>query len=474
MDGAGERAHSARGGYSEGIAELQEGMALVIQGDSRALRMGSAAVVLLMVAAFSGCSVIDRLSPSKREAQDHAQKLQDLQLGVMRFADEYVGRSNEAMNRFKEDTQNPEERLHVQTWKLQQATSAYTIATGPNPIANALDMVVLAALSRMVLDDVWVGQMDSTRAHQVQETARSLETGAWQLVSGTLNETQTTQLREVIAKWRAGHPNVRSVAYIHFRDFAKAVNPSLTGEESSSGLFSFIGIDPFSQLDPAVREIAQTRQLAERSIYYVQRAPELLDMQVERLTYQFAVLPETKTFLGDLGRASLIGSASDHLVKTLPAVLEKEREALVAQLVGVLNEESATVGKMAGELRETLQAGTETSNSIHAALETVERITGQFAPKPGSEDSGEKKPPFDIRQYTEMLKQATAATQELQALAGRADSILPALRSATEEAAGRGTQLLNHLFLLLALLILIAVTTTVLGALAYRRIVRSS
>ncbi len=412
------------------------------------------------------------MKPSTREAQAHAQRLQDLQLSVMRFADEYVGRSTEAMNRFKGDTLNPEERLHVQNWKLQQATSAYTLATGPNPFANALDMVVLASLSRMVLDDVWVGRADGARALEVQETARSLETGAWQLVSGMLNESQAAQLRDGIAQWRAEHPNVRSVAYIHFRDFAKAVNGPLGAEETSGGLFSFIGIDPFEQLDPAVREIAQTRQLAERSIYYMQRAPDLLDMQVERLSYQFAVMPETKNFLGDLGRASLIGSASDQLVRTLPSMLEKEREALVAQLTRTLNDESATISSMAGELRTTLQAGTETSNAIHAALETVERITAQFQPKPGEAISEEKKPPFDIRQYTEMLKQATAASQELQALAGRADAILPALRSATEEAAGRGTQLLNHLFLLLAALILIAVAATVGGALVYRRIVR--
>jgi small-conductance mechanosensitive channel len=153
-------------------------------------------------------------------------------------------------------------------------------------------------------------------------------------------------------------------------------------------------------------------------------------------------------------------------------MLEKEREALVAQLTRTLNDESATISSMAGELRTTLQAGTETSNAIHAALETVERITTQFQPKPGEAISEEKKPPFDIRQYTEMLKQATAASQELQALAGRADAILPALRSATAEAAGRGTELLNHLFLLLAALILIAVTATLGAALVYRRIAR--
>ena len=49
-----------------------------------------------------------------------------------------------------------------------------------------------------------------------------------------------------------------------------------------------LGLDPLTQLDPAVREITQTRELAERTIYYMQRAPSLLDMQLERITYQLA------------------------------------------------------------------------------------------------------------------------------------------------------------------------------------------
>jgi hypothetical protein len=32
-----------------------------------------------------------------------------------------------------------------------------------------------------------------------------------------------------------------------------------------------LGIDPLSGLDPAIREIEQTRALAERTIYYMQR-----------------------------------------------------------------------------------------------------------------------------------------------------------------------------------------------------------
>ena len=40
-----------------------------------------------------------------------------------------------------------------------QSTAAYTIASGPNPVVNALDMIVLATLSRMVVEDYEVGSV---------------------------------------------------------------------------------------------------------------------------------------------------------------------------------------------------------------------------------------------------------------------------------------------------------------------------
>ena len=70
-------------------------------------------------------------------------------------------------------------------------------------------------------------------------------------------------------------------------------------------MFALIGLDPLSNLDPAVRELEQTRLLAERTIYYLQRAPSLLDMQIERLTYQLAVMPEAKQTLAGVERVSV-------------------------------------------------------------------------------------------------------------------------------------------------------------------------
>jgi hypothetical protein len=286
-----------------------------------------------------------------------------------------------------------------------------------------------------------------------------------------LNEQQIASLHQIIAEWRAKNPQVRAVAYIHFRDFALAAGPA--GQNSGSGsLLSFVGIDPLSNLDPAVQEIAQTRQLAERAIYYMQRAPDLLDMQVERLTYQFASMPETRTLLTSVDRVSLVGSASDRLVNTLPDMLDHQREALVAQLTQTINSQSASLGTLAGELRNTLQAGTDTATAVNSALESFERISALFTKKPPPASAPPLPPrkPFDIGDYTAMLEQAALTARELDTLAGRGDALLPVLRSATQEAALRAQGVLNHLFLLLALLVLVIAATALLAALAYRRI----
>jgi hypothetical protein len=431
------------------------------------------AYALVLALVLCGCRTIERVDPRKRAAEERTQQLQKLQLEVMRFADEYAGRSREAITQFQKGLENPEERLSSQNWKVQQASSAYTIASGPNPVSNALDMVVLASLSRMVIDDVWASDRNGARAKPLQETHRSLEAGAWQLVDGVLTPQQVARLHELIDQWRAQHPHVRAVAYIHFRDFAEAFGPSNKDAAGPSSLLSIVGIDPLSNLDPAVQEIAQTRQLAERAIYYMQRAPDLLDMQVERLTYQFAVMPETRSLLTSVDRVSLVGSASDRLVDNLPDLLDREREALVAQLTQTLNSQSAALGTLAGELRTTLQAGTDTASAVNGALQTFERIRLLFTTKPQSASGPPqpKGPPFDIRNYTAMLEQAALTARELGNLAQHGDELAPALRSATQDAALQARGILNHLFLLLVLLVLVIAAAALLAALAYRRII---
>ena len=75
-----------------------------------------------------------------------------LEIEVMRFADSYASLEAEAADDFIAKAATPEARIAGVKWKLGQATAAYIDATGPNAALNALDLVVLATASRMVVE----------------------------------------------------------------------------------------------------------------------------------------------------------------------------------------------------------------------------------------------------------------------------------------------------------------------------------
>jgi hypothetical protein len=295
-----------------------------------------------------------------------------------------------------------------------------------------------------------------------------LERDAWGLAKGVLTEAQTAQLHDIVSRWRRENQQFRSVAYIRFNDLAKSTGAremAAKGPGEESSLLSVLGLDPLRELNPAVREIDQTRELGERSIYYVQRLPNLLDLQAERFSDQLATMPETKSLLASADRISLVGDASERMVQSLPEMLDRERKALVSQLMQGFDDRSAEISDLSGDLRSTLAAGTETANALHAALETADRISARYA------KTAEASPHFDIREYIEAAREVAAASQELNTLTERADTALPAMRQATDEMADRIDRILNRLFLKLLLLIVAAIAASLLAALVYRAVV---
>jgi hypothetical protein len=84
----------------------------------------------------------------------------------------------------------PEARIMAQRWKLQQATAAYVTASGENPVLNAVDMVVLATVSRMVVQDYWVGEKFGAASEPLLETQRQMETNAWAVAHAVLTPEQ--------------------------------------------------------------------------------------------------------------------------------------------------------------------------------------------------------------------------------------------------------------------------------------------
>lgn len=422
-------------------------------------------IAVVATLALIGCSTIRKMTPSYRHAQQHTQALEELQLATMRYSDEYRTRVVEAVNRIQDGPITPEERLAAQNWKVLQAQAVYIDADGPNPTLNTLDIVVLATLSRMVVDNGRAQYGD--RVQFLQKTHQELEQRAWELAQPVLSEAQAAELRDIIARWQEQNPAVQSVGAIHFSDFAKSIGEPGPGEADLVGsIFSIVNLNPIADLDPAVQEITRTRLLANRALFYFQRMPDIVSMQSEQLVYRMAVQPETKNALASLQRVSLVGSAADTLATNLPSILDKEREALLRQLTQEIRSQSATIGELSGNLRSTLEAGTATADALNTMLQSLNKLTGQFAsttpaPRTPAQPSG---PPFDIRNYTEALRAATGTAQQLTALTQQLNTTMPGMRSATQSLVDN---IVRQALLILAVLIL----GTFGASLAYRVIV---
>ncbi len=112
-----------------------------------------------------------------------------LQAQVMRFADIYAATVAQACDDVSTRATNLDLRLSVLRWKLGQATSAYTDATGENPAVNALDLLVLTTMARMVIEDYGMHTYgDAVRP--LLDTQLRLETNVWTMARGVLKPAQ--------------------------------------------------------------------------------------------------------------------------------------------------------------------------------------------------------------------------------------------------------------------------------------------
>ena len=102
----------------------------------------------MLLLSVTGCGMLN-ISKSQPKAHVNSLLLTNVQTGpvtypvlqqqLMRFADTYAATVAQACDEISANNTNTVIRLTALRWKLGQATSAYTDATGQNPVVNALD-----------------------------------------------------------------------------------------------------------------------------------------------------------------------------------------------------------------------------------------------------------------------------------------------------------------------------------------------
>jgi len=218
-----------------------------------------------------------------------------------------------------------------------------------------------------------------------------------------------------------------------------------------------------------VQEITQTRQLAERTIYYAQRTPTLLDMQIERLTYQLAAMPETRALLADVDRASLAAQAAGNVAAELPEFLAREREAAIRQFMQELAAQQQQMLALVSELKGALEAGTTTSDSVQGTLRGIDTLLGRFD-KRGEEAPAPATPakPFDIVDYANAAREFAATAKQLESLILQLNAGAPQVSDLAQRTVSDMRALVDFAFWRLVALILVLSATTLAAALVYR------
>lgn len=417
-----------------------------------------------------------------------------VQSQVMDFADDLTTRLAEAMDAIEETAPSLEGRVAAHRLKYTVAQGATVIAAASNPRIALVDMLVMISLQRALLEKNIIPKYYGPEADNLRVVFESAEREIRGIAAAALSPDQLAEIDRLIARWLEENPDRRSAAYVRLSDFAAARQAIVQGQQGRpSNVFGFLFIDPLSGLDPTTRELEQARLFAERAFFYLQRMPVLLSWQAELLYIDTISEPEVRELIRDFtGVAESIARITEELSTLrvqLPEIIASERAAAIDQLSLVIDQqrhaaieqaltglrlereamiqqladEQKRLGTVVADLRGAIEATTELSESVQRTTVGFSDLARQLRLDQPKEPDGE---PFRIRDYTEVMKETTAAAAELSRLTESLTSattpdLLEARLQLLEErlanAEGSANRLLDRAFRLAMILVVVLV-----------------
>ncbi|QOI98995.1 MAG: hypothetical protein HRU70_00200 [Phycisphaeraceae bacterium] len=408
----------------------------------------AAALALPLLAGCFGSTPAKTLLDSSRfgaGGQDDAKLIEvdDLTAIIAAYADSWVAHVRSAADRIAGTHPDLPARRAAQRFLTESAISFYDIASKPDPISQVFDVAVAATLLKNVwVDDGRARETFGDAAEPLETALVSLNDDAWTLASRALTETQIDVLAEIIRQWKLANPEVHDVAFVRFRQFADLGGAWLREQVTTSG-----GL--FSSVDQATLAIREVRALGERARWLSVRAPLVISWQSDAAANDLLSKPEVAQALNNLTKASDSAERLTSRIDQLPADLNAQREALFADLdkrqaelndsianaraaladakdlMGPMNELSATSVTIARETAEAIRALETTSGSIRETLQTLDAVLARFdTPHEPGRPTPEPAEPFRIADYTAALAQLTAAVTELNTLLASANATL--------------------------------------------------
>ena len=185
----------------------------------------------------------------------------------------------------------------------------------------------------MALEDHWQPKIFGESALPLLKSAQSSEAEIWLIAGGVLRPEQQAELRRAIEVWYAQNPLPESVTAARSLGFASQVAEADKADAAKPGsVFSLLGVDPLAGMDPAVRELAQTRMLAERALFVTQKMPTVLRWQTELLTLNSMATPAVQQVVSNSTQIAASVERFAAVAEKLPGQVSTEREEILKAL----------------------------------------------------------------------------------------------------------------------------------------------
>ncbi|HEY8159865.1 MAG TPA: hypothetical protein VIF10_14290 [Methylobacter sp.] len=373
----------------------------------------------------------------------------ELQSKLLRFADNSIESLNIAIGKLQREDEKVTRRRTLLMRRINTTNDILAIVTGANTYANLLDMAILASLNRMNVEDYWIPKLYGESAKPYLLASQQIEKEIWQIAATTLKEEQLSELRAAIKTWHEQHPTVRSPSDTGALGFASEVAQSNRSSRPgiTSSVFNLLSIDPLMGLDPATRELANTRLFAERGLFLARHMPTLIRWETELLAINTAEMPQMEKLLANTSQLSESADRFSQTAESLPGFISAERQ----QIVHALEAQQPGLTSLAAQTEKALDAGTQMSNASTATLKTFQDVVRQLQASPSSPNAE----PFRINDYAAAVAQINTAAQDLvkllqafdQTLApGKLDVLSARLDTAIRQTQAGGKELVDYTF----------------------------
>lgn len=311
------------------------------------------------------------------------------------FADRYFTLMLSASERVMRDNPDLQQRRIMNGLRVLGVSSMYDIATSGDVVTQLVDQLVVVTLQNYFWVDSGRSQaLWGDRAQYLVQNLRHAREDIWQIASRVFTRDQLDELDLLISSWWYTNGGTEFVAYVRFSDVAAARGSSLIEEVKGGGGL----LEP---LDRATEQVAQANFALERSFFWAKRVPLFAGWNVQAITYDFLVMPESQRLLKNINAVSDTTAALPELLAS-KGELGKE---LLAQYKDSILATGALLDKVAPLTTNTQAILRESDTAMKSVTEALRVVQAMQQASMAANAGAPPAKPIDLKEYESLLQE---------------------------------------------------------------------